>query len=212
VGARAWIAALAGDETAAEVEADIRAELEAHLALSEEALRAEGRTHDEAESEARERFGDLERTLRACRRVRLGGRLMLVRIQWVLIALLAASTVAFAFYGRQSSARAAVQARMAMEDARQSMAALASARSREPVEAIVVRVGDVLETFDRSRMRDIGTQTSVQRDGQALFPEIGWIEVAGKTRQEVEGLLTTAYRSVYEDITVDVVVHQRASD
>ena len=132
---------------------------------------------------------------------------MLVRIQWVLIALLLLSTVAVGLISRQSAVEARMQAERAMMESRDRLEMLAQIRARTPVDAIVVEVGNILETFDRSRQRDFGTQTVVQRDGQALFPEIGWIEVAGKTRQEVEEMLTVAYRNVYEDITVDVVVH-----
>jgi hypothetical protein len=212
VGARAWIESLAGDAQAAAVEADIRAELEAHLELAEEALRGEGRSPDEARREARERFGDFERTLRACRRERMGGRLMLVRIQWVLIALLTLSTLGLALYGRDRAAEMAMERERAMTQAATAQALLLDLERKqvpgEPVEEIVVRVGDELETFDRSRRFEFGTRTVVQKDGEALLPEIGWIDVAGKSRQEVEGVLTVAYRQIYPDIWVDVIVHQ----
>jgi hypothetical protein len=204
--ARGRIAGWTRDAAADAVEADIQAELESHLELSEEALRAEGRTHDEARSEARARFGDLDRTLRACRRVRLGGRHMLVRIQWVLIALLALSTATMTLYGRQSARAARLQAEYAMVQAHERQMILEQSREREPIEEIIVGVGDELNVRCDA-VPELNQPSVVQRDGHALFREVGWIDVAGKSRQQVESILRVAYHRLYEDLgSVYVIV------
>lgn len=199
MGARAWIGSLAQDAQAAAVEADIRAELEAHLELAEEALRGEGRTPEEARREARERFGDFERTLRACRRERMGGRLMLVRIQWAVIALLTLSTLGLALYGRDMAVEKAMERDRAMIEAENARALLMDMQQRrrpEPVDQIVVAVGDLLHV--QLQYGEELTTTEVQLDGQALFQGIGWLSVAGKSRPEVEELLTARYAPHYE--------------
>jgi hypothetical protein len=199
VSSRAWIAAFSRDAEAEAVEADIRAELEAHLALAEEALRGEGRTPEQARREARERFGDFERTLRACRRERMGGRLVLVRIQWALIALLTLSTLGFALYGRDRALASALERERAMAQAADAQALLMELQARnrpEPVEQIVVSVGDTLTVHGEDGV--VHQATEVQIDGQALFEFIGWLPVAGKSRPEVEELLTARYAPFYE--------------
>lgn len=201
MGARAWVVAFSRDAQAEAVDADIRAELEAHLELAEEALRGEGRTPEEARREARERFGDFERTLRACRRERMGGRLMLVRIQWVLIALLTLSTLGLALYGRDRAVDMAMQRDLAMAQAAEAHAMrleLQQRGRREPVAEIVVGVGDKL-VVQCPRNPGPNHVAEVQLDGQALFKDLGWVSVAGKSRPQVEELLTARYAPFYED-------------
>ena len=134
---------------------------------------------------------------------------MLVRAQWILIALLSVGIVMVVYQGRKASARSLAIAEQALAESRERMSALGQGLPREPVDKIVVRVGDTLETFDRYRALDFGTMTAVQRDGEALFPEIGWVAVAGTTRQEVAELLREAYEPFYDQkILVDVIVRQ----
>lgn len=189
------------DAEAARVEAEIREELESHVELCAEALRDQGHTPDEARREAQVRFGDLERTLRACRRARLGGRLAMQRLQWILILVLGGSTVMLALHGRRSAALAAAERQQAMAEAMHAGALLAELQQRsrtEPVEQIVVGVGDVLDV--KGGYGSVDHTTEVQIDGQALVKDIGWMSVAGKTRPEVEVLLTALYAEHYEDL------------
>jgi hypothetical protein len=201
VGARAWIAAFSRDAQAEAVEADIRAELESHLQLAEEALRREGRTTEEARREARERFGDFQGTLSACRRVRTGGQFAMQRLQWILILVLGISTVSFALHSRQRAAVALEQQQIALSEGMQARALLAELQQRlkpEPVAQIVVGVGDelVVQCPDNG---DLSQRTEVQIDGQALFRDLGWVPVAGKSRPEIEELLAQRYAPLYED-------------
>jgi hypothetical protein len=190
------------DAEAARVEAEIREELEAHVQLCVEALLAQGRTPEEAQREARARFGDFEQTLRACRRVRLGGRIAMQRLQWILIFVLGASTVLLGLHGRAQGANAAAERDRAHAQAAAAMEAIAELRAseaaaREPVESIVIGVGDDLRVKN-DVYGNIEQNTQVQLDGQALFREVGWVAVAGRTRQQVEQELTTRYAALYQ--------------
>jgi len=200
------------DAEAARVEAEIREELESHVELCAEALRDQGHTPAEALREAQVRFGDLERTLRACRRVRLGGRLAMQRLQWILILVLGGATVMLALHGRRSAALAAAERQHAMVQAEMARALLAEMQERtpaEPVEQIVVGVGDVL-TVHSDASSAVRQTTEVQRDGQALFADVGWVKVAGRSRPEVEAELSVLYLAHYEDVApVYVIVESR---
>lgn len=76
-----------------EIEEDIRAELEFHLEMrAQDNVRA-GMPLDEARADALRRFGDFDRIRRTCRRIQLGDRIMLQRIQAVLTAVLLVAVV-----------------------------------------------------------------------------------------------------------------------
>ncbi len=73
----------------ADIDADIRDELEFHLAMcTEENVRA-GMSADEARRDAESRFGDFEARRRECQKIVLGPRLLMQRLQLALLALLA---------------------------------------------------------------------------------------------------------------------------
>lgn len=75
-------------QSTAEIDAEIREELEFHLDMrTEENIRA-GMTPDEARQDAQQRFGDFESSHRACRQITLGPRLLLRRVQTALLAVL----------------------------------------------------------------------------------------------------------------------------
>lgn len=200
------------DDEAARVELEIREELDAHLELCVDELLAAGRTPEEARREAGARFGDLDKTLRACRRVQLGGRLAMQKLQWILIVLLAGSTLMLGLHGRSMAQMAHTERAMAMAQAQHAMAALEELRQREqqvaePVEFIVVGVGDTL-TVANEFVTGVKQVTQVQADGQALLAELGWVSVAGLKRQDVEALLTQRYAQYYTDAGPVYVVVQ----
>ena len=68
---------------------------------------------------------------------------------------------------------------------------LAKQRAHEPVEHIVIRVGDELELIDAYN-ETMHVTEKVAADGNILVPELGWVRVAGLTREEVEKALTEA--------------------
>lgn len=192
------------DAEAERVEQDIRAELESHLELCADELAAGGRTNEEARREARVRFGDLDKTLRACRRARIGGRLAMQRLQWILIAILGASTLLLGLRGRSMYAMATQERERAMQEAQIAQQALAQLRQQEvaalePVEVIQVGVGDKLQVVNDMQF-ELRQNTQVQADGQALFKQLGWVPVAGRTRQEIEQTLTERYAEFFEGV------------
>ena len=196
------------------IERDVEAELAAHLELAAEALEVAGHAPEEARQLARHRFGDLGRIRNECLSVRLGGihamKKLLVVSNLVLVALLLISLlVARAQHVR---AQEALQVAMVEAERARALAAQTAEQARgaaaTPVEHIVVEVGDLLETFDQHRNIDFSEQAAVQADGKVLLHDVGWVDVAGLTREEVEQRLTEAYAPYYKDLTVNVIVHK----
>ena len=188
------------------VQRDVDLELEAHLALAAEDLESAGCSPDDARRQARQRFGDLDRIRRECYRIRLGGDHAMNVILLVTNLVLVAALIVSLLFARNQQARAEEALRAAMDSrAAAEEAAQESLAAREPVE-IVVEIGDVLVTGDRSRDIDFGDRALVQADGNVLLTELGWVPVVGLTRAEVEDLLTRAYADYYPDLTVTVQV------
>lgn len=77
-----------------EIESDVRAELQSHVAMLQEQLMQDGVDADEAHRQAAERFGDLDRYARQCERIDLGDRLWVRRLLSAACLLLLASTIA----------------------------------------------------------------------------------------------------------------------
>ncbi|MBI5432155.1 MAG: hypothetical protein HZA52_04915 [Planctomycetes bacterium] len=90
-----------------EVDGDIDEELRFHLAERERENRAAGMSADEARADAERRFGDFERIRGECRRVQLGERIVLHRLNFVLLLVLAGGVVFFAWqsYAAQRDSR-----------------------------------------------------------------------------------------------------------
>ena len=86
------------------------------------------------------------------------------------------------------------------------------ADSIAPGAAPVAEAGDVIETLDQHRQIDFGEQVVVQPDGKVLLIDLGWIDVAGRTREELEQMLTEAYAPYYADLTVNVILHKRIGE
>ncbi len=101
------------DRPMKEVDAEIVDELSFHIEMrAQDNVRA-GMTPEAAKNDAMKRFGDFDRIYRSCRRVLLGDRIMLQRVQTVLTVLLLGAVIylAAAFYGWQRD-QEAVTARM----------------------------------------------------------------------------------------------------
>ncbi len=79
--------------SAADIDADIREELEFHLAMRTEENERGGMSADEARRDAESRFGDFEARRRECQRIDLGPRLLMQRLQLGLLLLLVAIVV-----------------------------------------------------------------------------------------------------------------------
>lgn len=80
-------------QSASEIDAEIRDELEFHLAMRTEENVRDGLPPEEARHDAEQRFGDYESSRRACRKIDLGPQLLVQRVQLTLLVLLAAAVV-----------------------------------------------------------------------------------------------------------------------
>ncbi len=80
-------------QSPAEIDAEIREELEFHLEMrTQDNVRA-GMPAEEARRDAQQRFGDFEVSRRACRQITLGSQLLLHRIQTGLLVVLFGAVV-----------------------------------------------------------------------------------------------------------------------
>ena len=68
-------------QTPAEIDAEIREELEFHLEMRTQDNVRSGMSAEEARRDAQQRFGDFEVSRRACRQITMGSQLLLHRIQ-----------------------------------------------------------------------------------------------------------------------------------
>lgn len=84
---------LTSAQSAAEIDAEIREELEYHLEMRTEDNERAGMKPDEARRDARQRFGDFEANRAACRKITLGPQLLVARLQWALVVLLIGAVV-----------------------------------------------------------------------------------------------------------------------
>jgi hypothetical protein len=93
-----------------QIDDDILDELQSHIEMRTQDNLAAGMTADAARQDALRRFGDFERTRRECRRVRVGERIMLQRLQAVLTVVLvgAVAYLAVAHYRGQCANEAAL--------------------------------------------------------------------------------------------------------
>ncbi|MCK6447635.1 MAG: permease prefix domain 1-containing protein [Planctomycetes bacterium] len=90
-----------------EIDGDIEEELAFHLAERERENRAAGMSAEEARADAERRFGDLEKIRGECRRVQMGERIVLQRLNFVLLLVLAGGVGFFAWnsYAAQRDSR-----------------------------------------------------------------------------------------------------------
>ena len=112
-----------------QIDAEILDELEFHVAMRAMDNQRAGMSPEEATRDAERRFGDFERIHRSCRRVLLGERIMLQRVQTVLTAVLLAAVACMgvAFYRNQ---QANEEAARRMTEALQQLAAELSAEKQ----------------------------------------------------------------------------------
>lgn len=110
-----------------EIEGDISEELEFHIAMRAQELVAAGMSPDDARRAAEKRFGDVERVKSSCRKIQLGDRIMLQRLNVVLIAVLLVGVLGLGVHSwisqRESSA--------AMKDLRAELAQLTAELQRK---------------------------------------------------------------------------------
>jgi hypothetical protein len=166
-----------------QVEQDILDELQFHIEMRTEDNINAGMTEREARQDALRRFGDFQNVHRTCRRIMLGERIMLQRIQAVLILFLLVAVILLgvAFY-RGQRANEADTARM--------MQSLEIIVSHEPpvVVETVPRNGDaevasslteIRATYNKKMMDKSWSWT---KSSDETFPQI-----TGEARYEADG-------------------------
>ncbi|MCC6408967.1 MAG: hypothetical protein IT453_17535 [Planctomycetes bacterium] len=138
-----------------EVDGDIDEELRFHLAERERENRAAGMSAEEARADAERRFGDFERIRGECRRVQLGERIVLQRLNFVLLLVLAGGVAFFAWqsYAAQRDSRYLIE-RMRAEVA-QLNAVLAERGAGPASEA-----APLVDERTARLARDVGRQAS----------------------------------------------------
>lgn len=194
------------------ITAEVRAELEHHLARATEDLVATGLAPEVARAEARRRFGDLERIEHDCLQIQTGGLTMLHRIHAGATLLLFLSVLFLLYDGRMRAARSEALAQQFRQEAELAMHRAEEARrGRNPVESIVIRVGDRLELVDFVNP-DLNVSEEVAADGKILVPDLGWFAVAGLTREEAEAALSEALGAYFVSVDVKLKVHSEESD
>src|SRR5262249_18312429 len=67
-----------------------------------------------------------------------------------------------------------------------------------------VAIGDSISVTDSYHPGEIKATVKVDIDGTVLLPEIGTVQVAGRTRSEIEALLMEKYSPYYELIDIKV--------
>lgn len=209
-------------------EADVRRELEAHLALAAEEGETRGLDAEAARSEAAARFGDFESTVARCRYEKGKDWIVMQRVTWILVLVL---LVAVCFQAVQTAAMqrdtrealVTLDWRLAQYLERLPAAAAAPSGSvgsapleieepREPTEpaepqSIVIAIGDTLQLVDLDGTTALNlARTVVERDGRALFPDLGWRSVVGLTQPELEALLNEQYKDYYQEVRIFVRV------
>jgi hypothetical protein len=181
-----------------EIDADIVDELTFHIEMRTQDNLRTGMTPEAARSDALSRFGDFNRTHRRCRRILLGDRIMLQRLQTVLtVALLGAVVyLAVGFYGWQRS-QAAVTAKMlaSLEQIarkQDTLDAIAAESRSNPADAAPSVVQTVPKIDDRNADSSL-TEIRVTYNRRMMDGNWSWcydpdqLKTTGKPRYEADG-------------------------
>lgn len=141
-----------------EIDDEIREELDFHIAMRTQDNVAAGMTPDEARHDALRRFGDFERIRRACRRIRVGERIMLQRIQTLLTVVLLAAVV-FLGMAHYDARRAQEVAAAKMTEALERIAAESRQRSSLAEAELTAKLAaappEVTETMPKTGATDV---------------------------------------------------------
>jgi len=141
-----------------DVEQEIRDELEFHLAMRADELVQRGLPAAEARAAAADRFGDVERIRRVCRKVLLGERIMLQRLQVALIVALLFAVIALA-YQVYSTQRTMAEVSDQLAQLRSATDAASPPDRAGPSAAWEADCPRVLETFPASGATDVDPAT-----------------------------------------------------
>lgn len=184
-----------------EIAADVRAELEHHLACAADELVRAGRSPEEAAAEARRRFGDLASVQRACLKIQTGERTMLQRVHLAVTVFLFLAVGFMAWVNLESRRTAAVAREVAMAarmEAEERLRAVLEAEqhARAQTDPAVIEAGDVLEVFDALDLGLQSVEAVVPENGIVAIPGLMPVKVAGLTCEEAAEALSEAGRAV----------------
>ena len=208
------------DPERASVEADVRREIAAHLDLATEDGVRSGLDPARARLSAEDRFGDVERIVRASRYVKRKEWIRMQRLNVTLVALLAiavgwlaAQTIALRAESRvvARAMEALIAERSTGEAVRESVPGPLT-RPPEPVdpEQIVLHVGDRVTVSDvLCHLSPVSVTDEIDRAGLLLLPDLGRVRLAGLSRPGAETLLNERYREYYEE--VEIVIEVRSA-
>jgi hypothetical protein len=112
---------------AGEVEDEVRAEFESHVAMIEEELIRNGADPVAAREQAAARFGDIGKLVREGRNIKLGDRIMLQRINLALLIVLGTAVIWLLVQNQRISSRSV----QTLEQVSASLASMEQARSAE---------------------------------------------------------------------------------
>jgi len=169
--------------------AEIRDEIEHHLACAAAELEAAGASRAAARNESLRRFGDAAAIENQCYRIRTGDSLMLHRLHLLTTAVLLLGVLVLAYFDHG----ARVEARRVQDELmnRTEQALLLAERLRENRLEDRIRAGDRVRVYADTR-EDPWIERTVSADGKLLLPGPGWIDVSGLTRASAEEAVRAA--------------------
>lgn len=175
----------------AQIDEEIREELAFHIEMRTLENVGAGMAPPEAERDALRRFGDLEKTRRACRRVVVGDRIMLQRIQAGLTVVLLAAVIClgFAVYRGQLVNEAA------MAKMTETLEKIAASKEAQPeaasaISAPAVSAPVVLETTPRTGDTAVDPslkEIRVTYNREMMDGSWSWSQTGDETFPEVAG-------------------------
>ncbi len=177
----------------AEIDEDISEELQFHIEMRTEDNLATGMTPEGARHDALRRFGDFERIRGACRRIRVGERIMLQRIQTLLTVVLLGALIflGVAHYNGQRAQEAAVAK---MTEALERIAAVSRERSSLAEAELTAKLATapptVIETLPKTGAADVDPdlkEIRVTFSKPMLDRSWSWSQASGETFPETTG-------------------------
>jgi RNA polymerase sigma-70 factor (ECF subfamily) len=194
-----WIRALADHlpppdpRPISEVDDDIREELQFHLEMRTQDNLAAGMTPEGARHDALRRFGDFERVRMACRRIHVGERIMLQRIQTLLTLVLLGAVIflGVAHYNGQRAQEAAVAR---MTEALEKIAAGSREGSSLPQTELAAKLAAappvVMETSPKTGATDVDpalAEIRVAFSKEMMDGSWSWSQTSDETFPETTG-------------------------
>ncbi len=165
----------------AEIDSEILEELRFHIALRTEDNIAAGMAPDVARHDALHRFGDFERVRRACRRIRVGERIMLQRVQILLTTVLLGAVV-YLLVAHYNSQRAQQATLAKMTETLERLAVVRSGENAPLETELAAKVAAAPPVV----VKTVPESGAVKTDGQPAVPYLLVFETADAAKGVVE--------------------------